>query len=795
MTVAPSDKSPGEETSSPGDTGLTCLLLLARILEVPAREDTLLRQAGLEGQPFTETDLLRAAKSLEIKARAVDSRWSRLAATPLPAMARTRDGSGWFLIAKIAPDQSRVLLHDPIEGKAVEATREELEDRWDGRLILMTTRAQLAGEARAFDISWFIPAVIKYRRLFGEVLAASFFLQTFSLVTPLFFQVVIDKVLVHRGLTSLDVLVIGLVLISLFESVLGALRTYIFSHTTNRVDVELGASVYRHLTRLPIAYFAARRVGETVARVRELESVRSFLTGSALTLVIDLAFTVIFLSVMFSYAPLLTWIVVGSFPFYITLSVLVTPTLRARVEEKFRRGAENQAFLVETMSGVETVKSLAVEPQLQRRWEEQLAGYVGISFKAAQIGNIAGQGVQFIQKACMAATLWYGARLVIDGDLTVGQLVAFNMLSGRVSQPILRLAQLWQDFQQMRVSIARLGDILNTRPETQGAAGKGSLSELKGALTFDRAIFRYQPQGKEILRGLDLEIRAGETLGVCGPSGSGKSTLAKLVQRLHVPESGRVLLDGTDLTMVDPAWLRRQIGVVPQESFLFTRSVRDNIAITHPAAPLEAVVEAAKLAGAHDFILELEEGYDTRIEERGSSLSGGQRQRIAIARALMGDPRILIFDEATSALDYESEQAIQANMRAITKGRTVIVIAHRLSTLRDCHRIAVIEKGRVEELGAHDELLRLKGRYATLWAAQSKAPAPVAAPVAAPVSTPVPTPARAPETPTQQLAVAAKPQPRAKSTGTPGQTVSFQRGEDGRLILGTSHLPKQSAQS
>jgi ATP-binding cassette, subfamily B, bacterial HlyB/CyaB len=496
--------------------------------------------------------------------------------------------------------------------------------------------------------------------------------------------------------------------------VLGILRTYLFSHTTNRIDVELGARLFHHLLALPMAYFQARRVGDSVARVRELENIRNFLTSSALTLLIDLLFTFVFLGVMFFYSPLLTWIVIGSFPFYIAISAGVTPLFRRRLDEKFRRGAENQAFLVESVTGIETLKAMAVEPQMQRRWEEQLAGYVAASFRVLSLGNSASQTVQLVSKIATASILYCGAKLVIDGDLSVGELVAFNILAGRVSAPVLRLAQIWQDFHQARLSIARLGDILNSTPERTYLAGRARLPAIRGDIKFDHVSFRYRVDGQEVLHDVSFEVPAGQTVGIVGPSGSGKSTFAKLVQRLYVPERGRVLVDGMDLAMADPAWLRRQIGVVLQENVLFNRSVRDNIALADPAMPMERVIAAARLAGAHDFILELTEGYDTVVGERGSTLSGGQRQRIAIARALVGDPRILIFDEATSALDYESERIVQQNMKDIARGRTVLVIAHRLSTVRATDRIVTLDRGRLVEDGSHDTLIKTGGRYASL---------------------------------------------------------------------------------
>jgi ATP-binding cassette, subfamily B, bacterial HlyB/CyaB len=702
------------ENTSPADEGLTVLVQLLHFLGVGVDAAQVRHHVG--AVPIGISEMLRYAKQKGLKARCYSTTYERLAKAPLPGIAVLRDG-GFLLLGKVG--DGKVLVQSPRQSRPQLMSQAELEEVWDGRVVLIARRAGLISLTRRFDISWFLGAIVKYRNLLSEVLVASFFLQLFALVSPLIFQVIIDKVLVHRSLSTLDVLIVAFFAISVFETLLGALRTYVFSHTTNRIDVELGARLFRHLLALPIAYFQARRVGDSVARVRELENIRNFLTGSALTLTIDLLFTFVFLAVMFVYSGLLTLAVIASFPFYIAVSAVATPVFRRRLDEKFARGAENQAFLVESVTGIETLKSMAVEPQMQRRWEEQLAGYVTASFRVTNLGNIASQGIQLISKLTTAVTLYLGARLVIDGDLSVGELVAFNMLAGRVSQPVLRLAQIWQDFQQARLSVARLGDILNTPAEQTYSASRSSLPLIRGAVKFDHVTFRYRVDGPEVISDIDFEVPAGQIVGIVGPSGSGKSTVAKLIQRMFVPESGRVQIDGVDLAVVDPAWLRRQIGVVLQDNILFNASVRENIALADPAMSMERVIEAATLAGAHDFILELPEGYDTIVGERGSSLSGGQRQRVAIARALVTNPRILIFDEATSALDYESEQIIQSNMRRIVEGRTAFIVAHRLSTVRRANRIITIERGRIVEDGTHDELVRSGGRYAMLYRLQA----------------------------------------------------------------------------
>ena len=708
----------GEEGGAlPAPSGIICLCVIAGRHQRSADPVQLTRALGFDpSSRVTDKQLLLAAKELGLKAKSAGSTWDALPRRALPVVAELK--SGEFVVLLRSEADGQVLVGDPRKPRPERMNRERFEAIWSGRIVLMKSRLRLENPNRPFDLFWFVPAIWKYRRILGEILAASFVIQLFGLATPLFTQVVIDKVLVHKSIPTLDVLAAGMLILILFEAVLSILKTHLMVHTTNRIDVALGARLFRHLLHIPLRYFELRRVGDTVARVRELENIRSFLTGSSINVILDLAFTVLFIAVMLLYSGVLTLVTLASIPLFLVLSLVMRPLLRERLGEKFDRGAENQSYLVEAVTGVQTVKAMALEPVFYRRWEVQLARYVTASFRTSHLSGIGSALGQSFQKLSTLSVLWVGAYLVMRGQLTVGQLIAFQMLSARVVSPILRTVQLWQDFQQVGISIDRLGDLINTPAEPALNPGKMSLPAVRGAVRLENVRFRYRFDGPEILKSLSCEIAAGTTVGVVGRSGSGKSTLAKLLQRLYIPESGRVLIDGIDLSQADPFWLRRQIGVVLQESFLFNGTVRENIAIQFPDAPMARVVEAAKLAGAHEFILELPEAYDTAVGERGTALSGGQRQRIAIARALMANPRILILDEATSSLDYESERIIQENLGKICQGRTVFIIAHRLSTLRNADRILVLDRGQLIEQGSHAELMARPGIYHYLFSQQ-----------------------------------------------------------------------------
>ncbi|OCC01483.1 peptidase C39 [Labrys sp. WJW] len=701
------------------DSGLAALCGVANYFRIAADPMHMRRELALGNRESTHVDLVRAAAIVGLKARTINAaKAKRLQSIPVPAIVKLRGGGYAIYGGLMASGDYRLV--DPVTRVARGVSVEDLLGQIEADVILVARRLKGPGiDPKAFSLRWFLPSIWRYRKPLAHVLVASIFVQIFALITPLFFQVIVDKVLVHQGYSTLLVLVLGLVIIGVFDVSLQYLRTYVLSHTTSRIDVELGRRLFHHLLRLPLGYFETRAAGQTVARVRELETIRSFLTGQGLFSAIDLFFTFIFIAVLFLYSWKLTLIVIAAIPLYLIITLLVRPHLRDKVKQKFNTGAESQQFLVETVVGIQTLKAAAVEPATQLQWEERLAAYVRTAFDATLLASVGQNAIQYVSKLMTAALLFFGAMAVIRGEITVGELVAFNMISGQVMQPILRLSQLWQDFQQVQVSIERLGDILNTVPEHSPRMPL-ALPTPRGQIAFRNVSFRYRAGLPEVLKTITLQINPGEVIGIVGPSGSGKSTLTKLIQRLYTPVEGQVFLDGADISQVDPAWLRSNIGVVLQENLLFHRSVHDNIALANPTMSRGAVMQVARLAGADEFISKLPSGYETIIEERGANLSGGQRQRLAIARALATNPPILIFDEATSALDYESERVIHRNMRQIVKGRTVIIIAHRLAAVRNCNRIISMADGRIVEIGTHDALVARKGGlYAHLWALQT----------------------------------------------------------------------------
>jgi ATP-binding cassette, subfamily B, bacterial HlyB/CyaB len=696
------------------DTRFLCLLLLFKYYGVHANPDHIRHSFAIEPTGMSELDMLRVAKAFGFKGKKAKISFPRLKNVNLPTIVPFTNNDH-VIVARVEED--RVLLLHPAKPKPELMDKDAFLSLWNGTVYLFQHRMKEHRDEK-FGLSWFLPVLWKYRKPFLDIMLASLFLQFLGIFAPILTQVIIDKVFVHNALTTLHVLAVGLLFVAFFELCLQIAKSYLFTHSTSRIDVVLGAKLFHHLVSLPLRYFETRRVGETIARIKELENIRRFLTGAPLSTVIDCIFVTVFLGVMIFYSSELTMVVAGAIPIMAILSLIVTPMLRKRLQDMFEHGAESQSYLVEAVTGIQTIKSFALEPTVEKKWETLLANYVRSNYKMAKLSGISSAIGQFIQRLSQLAVLWVGARLVLNGTLTVGQLIAFQMLSSRVSDPILRMVQIWNEYQQINVSIQRIADIFHAKPEQRLEVSKSRLPALQGNIRFEGVTFRYQLDGQPIIKNMNVQIPAGCIVGIVGRSGSGKSTISKLLQRLYVPESGKIIIDGIDLSVCDPYWLRRQIGVVMQDSFIFTGSIRENIAIHNTAASMEEITRAAILAGAHSFILELPEGYDTVVGERGVGLSGGQKQRIAIARALLTNPRILILDEATSALDYESERIIQRNLKNICQGRTVIIIAHRLSTLQDADLIIAVDKGEVKEFGPPQELLKRKGLYYYLYSQQ-----------------------------------------------------------------------------
>ena len=696
------------------DQFVKAILIHSQLSEAPIEESVLRdKLAGVAPETW-HLELLRILKEFAFKAKwlCYDPQEKPIEELSLPFIARV---NGSFVVLMKRNDK-QVLFFSIEQKRPMVLPMEEFRQQWDGYAFFMTPKLKLDKLPKRFNLQWFLPVFWKFRRFFYEVLAASCLLQIFTLITPLFTQVIIDKVLVHKGLSTLDVLMTGLIIIAIFQMVLGYLRTYIFTVLTNKVDVVLGARLYNHIVSLPLRYFESRRVGETVARVKELETIRSFISGSSLVLIIDTAFCFIFIIAMFWYSPLLCLVAIALIPFMVLLNLIATPIYRKRIQTKFEANAESQSFLVESVTGASTVKALALEQKFSRRWEDLLGHYVKTSFDVNNVANVANSIGGFLQHLSTLLILWVGAHQVMAGKLSVGQLVAFQMLAGQVSGPVLRLVGVWQQFQQTRVSIDRIGDIMNLPKESEG---RGEMSPIRqGEIFFEKVSFRYNPDEPQVVKNINIKLAPGVMVGIVGPSGSGKSTLVKLLQRMYDPEEGRIFVDNIDISKYNPAAYRRQIGTVLQENYLFCGTVRENIAIARPGSTMAEIEQAARMSGAHDFIVQMKAGYDTVIGERGDSLSGGQRQKIAISRAMLVNPRILIFDEATSALDALSEKEVLDAIQKVRKNRTVLMIAHRLAAVQKADVILVMNKGMIVEYGNHEQLMKRNGMYAAMYREQ-----------------------------------------------------------------------------
>jgi len=699
------------------NASMACLQMLAKYLRVPFRRDVVrkvlenqLKTAGIISLQFVGA----VAEMMGLRAQLVQV--PATAINRLRAPALTTYGDSYALLYSIT--EKELVMAIPEKG-IVRKKPAAFADVWGSEGQILLLQAPLNQSKEQFSLRWFVPSINRYRHVLIEVLIASVFVQVFGLANPIITQVIIDKVLIQKSLDTLDVLGVFLLGVAVFEAILTSLRTYLFVDTTNRIDIGLAAEVIDHLLRLPLRYFERRPIGELAGRINELENIRQFLTGTALTVVLDAIFSVIYIAVMIFYSWLLTIVALATVPLFGLLTMFVSPIVRRQLRNKAERYAETQSYLVEVLSGMQTVKAQNIELKSRWQWQERYAKYISAGFKNVLTSSTAGSISGFLNKFSGLLLLWVGARLVLDGNLTLGQLIAFRIIAGYVTSPLLRLIQLWQTFQETALSIERLGDVLDS-PQEVDETDKNNipLPEIQGSVKIEDIYFSFKENGPLQLVNINLEFPAGSFVGIVGQSGSGKSTLTKLIPRLYEPKSGRIKIDGYDISKVDLYSLRRQIGFVLQDTLLFQGTVKDNIGLTKPEASDEEIIEAAKIAVAHDFIMSLPNGYNTTVGERGSGLSGGQRQRIAIARTVLQNPNLLILDEATSALDYNSERQVCDNLADVFRGKTVFFITHRLSTVKNADIILVMDQGSVVEQGTHEQLIALKGRYYCLFQQQ-----------------------------------------------------------------------------
>ena len=703
--------------NGPLEETLACFQMLAQLMKLPLRRDAI--------EKVLRDNIRRGlTPNLQLCGQLAAGLGLHVMAARVPAEAGTRlqvpsmlPWQGGFALV-IASTVQGLKLASPKLGIVSIAPSELLEQFPEGIELLLMERSNTTPD-QTFGPSWFWPALKRYRGVLIQVLVASFVVQLFTLANPLLIQVIIDKVINQRSLDTLQVLGIALMVLTILEGVLTSLKTFLFAETTNRIDQRLGAEVIDHLLRLPLGYFDRRPVGELGTRVGELEKIREFLTGQALTTILDAAFSVIYIAVMVSYSWVLTLIALSVLPIQIALTILGAPIYRSQLRSAAHHNAKTQSHLIEVLTGIQSVKAQNVEMVSRWRWQEFYSRYIARTFEKLITGTAISQTSRVLQKVSQLMLIWVGASMVLRGDLTLGQLIAFRIISGYVTEPLLRLSTIWQNILELRVSFERLADVIDTPQESDEVdKSKVMLPPLQGGVRFENLSFRFQKGQPQVLKDTNLDVPPGTFVGIVGQSGSGKSTLMKLLPRLYEPEEGRILIDSYDIAKVELYSLRRQIGIVPQDPLLFSGTVSENIALTNPDASSEEIMRAARLANAHDFIMELPSGYSTSVGERGAALSGGQRQRIAIARTLLSNPKLLVMDEATSALDYETERKVCDNLLENLSDRTVFFITHRLSTIRQADMIVMLHQGAVVEVGTHDELMAHRGRYYALYRQQ-----------------------------------------------------------------------------
>ncbi len=714
---SPQKKTPIIRAKGEVQEAIASLQMISNEFNVPFRKDSIekiIRDEIRKGRKPTLDLYAAILSSFGLHVTKANQQSANMYRMPVPTLIPWKNG---FAVLKES-NNKKISIASPSEG-LISVNVDSLENTFGEVIAFLMIEKTTRTPSKTFNINWFIPSLTKYKGVLSQVLLASFVVQLFTLANPLLIQVIIDKVISQRSLDTLQVLGIALFVVTILGGVIGSLRTFLFAETTNRIDTKLGSEVIDHLLRLPLNYFDNRPVGELGTRVAELEKIRNFLTGQALTTILDTAFSVIYIVVMVIYSWLLTFIALGVLPIQIALTLLGSPLLRRQIRETAKENAKTQSHLVEILTGVQTVKAQNVETVSRWKWQELYAKYISRTFEKTITVTALQQTSQVLQQLSQLLVLWVGASLVLNGQLSLGQLIAFRIISGYVTQPLLRLSSIWQSIQELKVSFERLADIIDTPQESNEADQSNILiPTIKGKVKFNDVSFSFADKGKNILKNIDLEINAGQFVGIAGQSGSGKSTLMKLLPRLYEIKSGKISIDDYDVNKVELYSLRKQVGIVPQDPLLFSGSVSENISLTNPEIGSEEIVKAAKIACAHEFIMNLPNGYSTKVGERGSSLSGGQKQRIAIARTLISKPNLVILDEATSALDYDTEKRVCDNLKEDCKGQTVFFITHRLSTIKNADTILLMHEGKIAEKGTHTELENLRGRYYALYRQQ-----------------------------------------------------------------------------
>ncbi|MYM90044.1 ATP-binding cassette domain-containing protein [Rugamonas sp. FT107W] len=706
-------------------TAIQCLTAIAQHHGLQINPERLIDDYALRAEEPGTGALLRIASDIGLKAKADKLTWSRLMAQGgvFPLMARLVDGN-MVIAVGVKPGENgaedQVAVLNPVNANAavVMVGRADFEQRWHGDVLFIKRQHKLNDPNQPFGLRWFIPEILKQKAAFRDIFIAAIAMQLLALASPIFFQLVIDKVLTHQSVTTLQVLAVGIIAALVFDATFGFLRQTLTLAASNKIDMRLTRRVFSHLLSLPIDFFETTSAGVVTRHMQQLEKIRSFLTGRLFFTALDLIALLVFVPILFSYSFKLAMIVLLFAAMIAGVVMAMVPTFQRRLNALYSAEGQRQGMLVETIHGMRTVKALAIEPSQRRIWDQRSAEAITMHFRVGQI-SIAGNAVtDFLGKLLPVTLIVVGAADVFDSTLSVGALIAFQMLSGRVTQPLISIVGLVNEYQETALSVRMLGEVMNRAPE--GRAGANGLRPvLQGEIRFDDVTFRYPGAQAMALDKARFTIEPGTVVGIVGRSGSGKTTLTKLIQGLYPVQEGIVRFDGIDAREIELSHLRRQIGVVLQENFLFRGTVRENLSVTKPDATFEELVEAAAAAGADEFIERLPMGYDTVLEENASNLSGGQKQRLSIARTLVAKPRILILDEAASALDPESEAIFISNLSRIAVGRTVVMISHRLSTLVNADKIMVMQQGRLMDAGRHEELLTRSDTYQHLWNQQT----------------------------------------------------------------------------